>query len=107
MLLRERLKTSSTCKEADHALLERVIMQKCRIINGEVTIAYTGEESRRGARCRKYSINGAGLENRGGSIWVNKNKGYIEDMEIALPDNLNWQSFKLRLIGVERMSREK
>jgi hypothetical protein len=74
---------------------------------GEVTIAYAGEESRQGVRCRKYSINGTGLENRGGSIWVNKSKGHIEDMEIALPDNPNWQSFKLRLTRIEQMSRDK
>jgi hypothetical protein len=72
---------------------------------GEVTVAYAGEESRQGVRCRKYRIDGAGLENRGGHIWVNKSKGYIEDMEISLPDNPNWQSFKFRLTGVQQMSR--
>jgi hypothetical protein len=73
---------------------------------GEVTVAYAGDESRQGVRCRKYRIDGAGLENRGGHIWVNKKKGYIEDMEIGLPDNPNWQSFKLRLTGTQQMSRE-
>ena len=72
---------------------------------GEVEVAYVGEEMRQGVRCRRYKIDGAGLENRGGTIWVNKSKGYIEDMEIKLPDNPNWQSFKFRLTGVEQMSR--
>jgi hypothetical protein len=73
---------------------------------GEVEVAYAGDESRQGVRCRKYRIDGAGLEHRGGHIWVNKSKGYIEDMEIGLPDNPNWQSFKLRLTGTQQMSRE-
>lgn len=73
---------------------------------GEVTVAYAGDEPRQGVRCRKYRIDGAGLENRGGYVWVNKSKGYIEDMEIGLPDNPNWQSFKLRLTGKQQMSRE-
>lgn len=74
---------------------------------GEVTVAYAGDELRQAVRCRKYKIDGAGLENRGGHIWVNKSKGYIEDMEISLPDNPDWQSFKFRLTGVQQMSREK
>ena len=73
---------------------------------GEVEVDYVVDESRQGVRCRKYRIDGAGLENRGGHIWVNKSKGYIEDMEISLPDNPNWQSFKFRLTGTEQMSRQ-
>ena len=73
---------------------------------GEVTVVYAGDELRQGVQCRKYKIDGAGLENRGGHIWVNKNKGYIEDMEINLPDNPDWQSFKFRLTGVQQMSLE-
>lgn len=57
--------------------------------------------------CRKYKIDGAGLENRGGFIWVNKRGGYIEDMEIELPDNPEWKNFKFKLIKTEKMSRAK
>lgn len=74
---------------------------------GEAIVTYAGEEMRRGVRCRKYRIDGAGLENRGGIIWVNKRLGHVEDMEIALPDNPDWQSFKFRLSGTELMSRQK
>lgn len=72
---------------------------------GEAVVAYAGEELRNGVRCRKYRIDGAGLEKRGGLIWVNKLKGHVEDIEIVLPDNPDWQSFKFRLTRVERMSR--
>ena len=71
---------------------------------GEATITYVGNERRNNIVCRKYSVGGNGLENRGGFIWVNKKGGYIEDMEIALPDNPDWTSFKLRLTKVEKMT---
>lgn len=73
---------------------------------GEATVSYVGDERRNNVICRRYSVGGDGLENRGGFIWVNKKGGYIEDMEIALPDNPDWTSFKLRLTKVETMTRE-
>jgi hypothetical protein len=72
---------------------------------GEVTVSYQRDERRNNALTRKYSIDGAGLKNRGGFIWVNKKAGWIEDMEIALPDNPEWTSFKFKLLRVEKMSR--
>ena len=75
------------------------------VYRGEATIKYVGDERRNDAKTRKYNISGDGLENRGGFIWVNKKGGFIEDMEIALPDNPEWTSFKLLLMKVEKMSR--
>lgn len=72
---------------------------------GEVTVAYLSDGRRNGAPVRKYRIDGPGLEGRGGLIWVNRRRGWIEDMEIALPDNPNWTSFKFKLLRVGRMSR--
>ncbi len=73
---------------------------------GEATVIYVSDERRNNVACRKYKVDGAGLENRGGFIWVNKKIGYIEDMEITLPDNPDWTSFKLRLTKVEKMTRD-
>ena len=70
---------------------------------GEVVVSYVGDEDHFGVPTRKYQIDGTGLEQRGGFIWVNKVGGYIEDMEIDLPDNPDWQSFKFRLQGIEQM----
>ena len=72
---------------------------------GEVTITYLSDDQRNNVATRKYRIDGEGLKNRGGFIWVNKKHGWIEDMEIALPDNPDWTSFKFKLLRVERMSR--
>lgn len=72
---------------------------------GEVTVTYLKDERRNRVAVRKYRIDGAGLQNRGGFIWVNRRRGWIEDMEIDLPDNPDWTSFKFKLLRVERMSR--
>jgi hypothetical protein len=72
---------------------------------GEVTISYLNDEKRNNVPARKYRVDGPGLQNRGGLIWVNKKRGWIEDMEIALPDNPDWTSFKFKLLRVEKMSR--
>lgn len=74
---------------------------------GEVTVSYLNDEKRNNVPVRKYRVDGPGLQNRGGLIWVNKKRGWIEDMEIALPDNPDWTSFKFKLLRVERMSRAK
>lgn len=70
---------------------------------GEAEVAYVGEETRAGVLCRKYRIDGLGLNHRGGFLWVNQAEGHIEDAEIDLPDNPAWQSFKFKLTGVETM----
>ncbi|HEX4899835.1 MAG TPA: hypothetical protein VFV61_04835, partial [Pyrinomonadaceae bacterium] len=71
---------------------------------GEVDVAYVADEMRNGFLCRKYRIDGPGLENKGGFIWVNKRSGYFQDAEIQLADNPNWQTFKFKLQKVDRMS---
>lgn len=73
------------------------------LYRGEAEVAYVGEETRAGVLCRKYRIDGLGLLHRGGFLWVNQAEGHIEDMEIDLPDNPAWQSFKFKLTGVETL----
>lgn len=71
---------------------------------GEVDVIFVGDEVRDGLLCRKYRIDGPGLENRGGFIWANKRNGYFQDVEIQLADNPNWRTFKFKLQKVERMN---
>ena len=73
---------------------------------GEVSVEYVGEEKRNNVTTRKYKIDGKGLKNRGGFIWVNNEKKYFEDVEIQFPDNPEWTSFKFKLLKTEKMSRE-
>lgn len=71
---------------------------------GEVTVSFRGEESRYGIQCRKYEIDGPGLKGRGGHIWLDHDKMHFVDLEIELPDNPNWTSFKLRLKSVGHLT---
>ncbi len=72
---------------------------------GEVAVRFVAEELRNGRLSRKYAINGSGLQNRGGYIWVNKQRNWIEDIEIDLPDNPAWTNFKFKLLKAEQMTR--
>ena len=74
---------------------------------GTVTIEYLGREDRYGFASRKYAIDGEGLANRGGHLWVDADQGYIVDYEIDLPDEPGYESGKLRLIARESMDPEK
>lgn len=73
------------------------------VYKGEVEVAYAGEEARGGVPCRKYRIDGKGLENRGGFFWVDAAEGHFVDVEIDLPDNPDWKTFKFQLQKVEEM----
>ena len=70
---------------------------------GTVVISYLADEERGGAASRKYRIGGEGLRGCDGTMWVNKKKGYLEDIEIPIADNPDWKSFKFRLITSEPM----
>ena len=76
------------------------------VYRGEVKIDYIGEEKRNNVMTRKYKIDGKGLENKGGFIWVNKAENYFEDVEIRFPDNPEWTSFKFKLLKTEKMNRD-
>jgi hypothetical protein len=71
---------------------------------GLVEVVYRKDGDRNGHACREYSIDGAGLENKGGTIWVRKADGVLVEYEIALPDEPGFNSGKLKLTGVERMT---
>lgn len=73
--------------------------------DGPVTVSYVGTEDRGGVPCRKYKIDGEGVEGKGGHIWVSRAEGHIQDLEIARPNNPERQSFKLALKGVETRDR--
>jgi hypothetical protein len=76
------------------------------IYRGEVQIEFVSSEDRNGIPCRKYKIDGPGLENHGGFIWVDKAKAHFVDLEADLADHPNWKNFKLKLDRTERMSQE-
>ena len=76
------------------------------VFKGLVTVDFVSEEERHGAQCYKYSIDGMGLEQRGGTMWVDKAALHIVDYEIDLPDEPGYKSGKLRLKQIDHMSND-
>lgn len=71
---------------------------------GKASIHYLADEACHAAQCRKYSITGEAFGQQQGYIWVNKEGGYFEKVEIPVRDNPSWKDFKLELQGQERIS---
>ena len=65
------------------------------------------DEQRSDQACRHYSIDGPGLQDRGGDVWVRMGPDpVIVDYEIDLPDESSMQSGKMLLVGTEKLSAE-
>jgi len=79
---------------------------KLFVYKGEVTFTFLGEEERESAPCRKYSVEGEGLEGRKGFVWVERDESHIVDMEIPLPNHPEWRTLKLKLLSKAQMKPE-
>ncbi len=71
---------------------------------GDAKIEYTGEETLKGKKCRRYRISGPGIENTTGTIWEDTKSGWLERIQIPFRDNPDWNSFKLDLLKIETMT---
>jgi hypothetical protein len=71
------------------------------LYKGHVDVTYLADEVREQIACRKYRIDGPGLEQRGGLIWASQTGEYFVDYEIDLPDEPGFDSGKLRLKNVQ------
>ena len=73
---------------------------------GKVTVTFAGQEMVNGKTCLKYVVDGPGLENKGGHIWVNPENFMIEQYKIALPDEPGFDNGMLRLVDKYKMKPE-
>jgi hypothetical protein len=71
---------------------------------GTASLHYVGEEACHSGVCRKYTIGGEAFGSHPGTLWVNKDGGYFEKVEIPMRDNPSWKDFKLELTGIDQMS---
>lgn len=75
------------------------------VFKGTVSLRYDGDEERSGLSCRRYSIDGEGLENRGGLLWAAKEaEAYLVGFEIDLPDEPGMSSGKLQWVETGELS---
>lgn len=71
---------------------------------GSARIEFMGEAPCHQTTCREYKISGKAFGDKDGYMWVNKKEGYAENIEIPVPDNPDWNSFKFELKKIEKMS---
>jgi hypothetical protein len=71
---------------------------------GAITMTYEADETREGVGCRRYRLDGPGLEGKGGTLWAARDGGHIVEFQIAIPDEPGFTSGRLRLESVEAMS---
>jgi len=73
---------------------------------GTVAIRYLADEARNGFACKKYSIGGAGLNNKSGIFWLDKEHMHVVDMEIPASNNPSWKDFKFNLVSAQYMNEQ-
>ena len=71
---------------------------------GTVEVNYIGKEMLDNVQCLKYSIDGAGLENKGGLIWIDPETSMIRQYKILLPDEPGFTNGMIKLIKTHRMN---
>jgi hypothetical protein len=72
------------------------------VAKGPVTLAYELQEERAGLPCRRYVIDGPGLEDHGGSLWVAEGEDvFLVAFEIEQPDEPGMSSGKLEWLRSE------
>ena len=84
-----------------------MINGKPKFVNkGKVTITFIGEETLNNKNCLKYFVNGPGLDNKGGDIWVSHETFMIEQYKIALPDEPGFANGMMQLVRTHKMTPE-
>ena len=71
---------------------------------GPVEVAFVKRERWNDRETRRYTIDGAGLEQRGGTLWVDVESGFLAGFEIQKPDEEGFTSGKLVLKAIEPMT---
>jgi hypothetical protein len=74
---------------------------------GRAEVKFEGYEPLNGMSCLKYSINGPGLDHKGGYIWIEPSSFMIAQCRITLPDEPGLENGMLQLIKTEKMNPEK
>ena len=73
---------------------------------GRVKVDFLGYETLNKKKCLKYFVNGEGLANKGGNIWIDPISFMIEQYKIALPDEPGFVNGMLQLVRTAKMSPE-
>lgn len=73
---------------------------------GLVLVKYQADENVNERNCLKYNIDGPGLENKGGTIWLDPETFMIQRYQIVLPDEDGFKNGYLNLLNKFKMTPE-
>jgi len=94
--------------EADFSFHRTDIMQEEGNVDfrevGAVRARYETAESRGRTEARRYKLDGPGLLDTEGILWVDKSEGHIVELELAIPDEPGFVDGRLKLLEVESMT---
>ena len=77
-----------------------MVNDKPKFVNkGKVSVRFQGDEIINNKQCLKYFVDGPGLENKGGYIWINKENYMIQQYKIALPDEPGFENGMMQLVN--------
>jgi hypothetical protein len=77
------------------------------VAKGSVLLRFEADERRGALDCRRYTLDGPGLEQRGGSVWVSRTETpFLVAFELDLPDEPGMQSGRLEWTRTEVVSDE-
>ncbi|BDX05622.1 hypothetical protein [Planctobacterium marinum] len=71
---------------------------------GDVVMRFENNEVKLGKNAAHYTINGYGLDNRGGNIWFDSQSKHLLLFEIEKPDERGFTSNRLELVKTATMS---
>ncbi len=71
---------------------------------GTVTVSFVEEVDRDGIACNKYKLEGPAFGSEVGFLWIEKDKGYLQDVEVAVPPGLGWPDLKMTYKSSEKVS---
>jgi hypothetical protein len=71
---------------------------------GTANVAFVEEVDRDGIACLKFRIAGPALGDQEGLLWLNKDKGYIQDAEVPVPSSADWPDVKLTFRSAEKIA---
>jgi hypothetical protein len=73
---------------------------------GAIRAHYEGTEARNKVPARRYRLEGPGLLDTEGTLWVDKKDGHILEFELAIPDEPGFTDGRLRLLELASMNSE-
>lgn len=73
---------------------------------GRVELRPDGEEARDGAATRRYHLQGAGTGGQTMTLWIDRERGWIREIESPLSNHPAWSSYRLKLERAETLTPE-